>query len=297
MSKALKTEVGLDLRSSGAALLASDGAIDVQVPSATGLQTYVGSGLILRVRPRSPEWMAWTDLGPGVRYRDYELGLAQHLTPAQLAAGRGGPAVGGSRICLRFALRLGPQRCSHTTLGRGDGGVIAQVIVLRGTDPAEHTVRAWSHRHPNGIYLYNTKLPTKHTPVDLTDSDSSSQGCEDGFHETAVHAVVRARAQGGRGVGASGGISGDVLPMAALKRRRADTSMLDGRQVQAGGGGGTTQPDVRAPQGSPPRQAQDLAGTVVLVILRLLLVLSEGLEVGCSIIPSLVFAVRNSKMV
>src|SRR6476659_5268673 len=60
--------------------------------SATGLQTYVGSGLILRVRPRSPEWMAWTDLGPGVRYRDYELGLAQHLPPAQLAAGRGGPA-------------------------------------------------------------------------------------------------------------------------------------------------------------------------------------------------------------
>jgi hypothetical protein len=273
MSRALQAEVGLDLRSSGAALLASDGAIDVQVPSATGLQTYAGSGVILRVRPRNPEWIAWRELGPGVRYRDYELGLAQHLTPAQVAAGRGGPTEGAKQICLRFALRLGQERCSHTILGRADGGVLAQVIVFRDIRPAEDTVRAWTHRHPNGIYLHNTRLPDRSSPVETPDSDNPSHGCKDGFHETAVHAVVRAaRAQGTRGGVASVGISDDVLPTSALKRRRADTSTLAGPQARAGGEEDATQPDVRTPPGSPPRQAQGLAGIVVLILLRLLLV-------------------------
>jgi hypothetical protein len=35
MMSALKTELGMDLRSSGAMLLSEDGAIDVQAPSAT----------------------------------------------------------------------------------------------------------------------------------------------------------------------------------------------------------------------------------------------------------------------
>jgi hypothetical protein len=56
--RALKTETGLDLRSSEATLLAGDGAIDVQVPSATGPQIQAGSGVILWVRPRNSEWTA-----------------------------------------------------------------------------------------------------------------------------------------------------------------------------------------------------------------------------------------------
>jgi hypothetical protein len=61
---------------------------------------------------------------------------------------------------------------------------------------------------------------------------------------------------------ASGGIPNGALPAPALKRRRGNTSTLGGRPVLIGGGARLTQPDVRAPVGSPPRQSWDLGGTV-----------------------------------
>ena len=98
--------------------MARDGAIDVQVPSATSRRPR-GVGHDLRVRPRSPEWTAWPDGARGSvpRVRD---GPSSLLTPAQLQPGEGDPSR-GQRICLRFALRLGPRRCSHTTGERGRG--------------------------------------------------------------------------------------------------------------------------------------------------------------------------------
>jgi hypothetical protein len=97
---ALKAETGLELRSSGATLLSEDGAIDVQMPAVTDSQVQAGSGMIFRMRPKKSEWTAWRAVGPGVRHRDYDLGLARFLTPAQRTAGITGPIVGASEIRL-----------------------------------------------------------------------------------------------------------------------------------------------------------------------------------------------------
>jgi hypothetical protein len=79
----------------------------------------------------------------------------------------------------------------------------------------------------------------------------------------AVPAVIcAARVKAERDEEASVGIHDGTLPAPALKRRRGDTSMPGGRQVLIGGGAHLTQPDVRAPVGSPPRQSLDLGGTV-----------------------------------
>jgi hypothetical protein len=165
---ALKTETGLDLRSSGATLLSEDGAIDVQVPSATGPQVQAGSGMIFRMRPRRSEWTAWRAVGPGVRYRDYEMGLARFPTPAEQTAEVTGPIDGASEVRLRFTLRLGQEQCSHTRSGRANGGKVAQVIVFRDTRPATDAIRAWTHLHPHGINLHHTRL-LDGAGMDLTD--------------------------------------------------------------------------------------------------------------------------------
>jgi hypothetical protein len=99
-------------------------------PSATDSQAQAGSGMIFRMRPTKSEWTAWRGVGPGVRYWDYEVGMARFSTPAQRTAGITGPIVGASEIRLRFALRLGQEQCTHTRSGRATGAQVAQVIVF-----------------------------------------------------------------------------------------------------------------------------------------------------------------------
>src|SRR6476469_7163556 len=121
-STAVKSETGMDFRSPRAALIGGGGAIHLQVPSANQQQTLAQSGMILRIHPISPDWKAWPEAGAQFRYREYDMCLAQFLSPAQVAAGRGGTFVGVSGVSLRFALRLGPRRCSHTP-AKGKEGV------------------------------------------------------------------------------------------------------------------------------------------------------------------------------
>jgi hypothetical protein len=153
-TRALKEETGLDFRSSGAALLARDGAIHVQVLAANGPQAHAASGMVLQVHPTNREWAASQEVpGAGIQYRDYDMGLAQSLSPAQIAAGMGGRIVGASQISLRFGLRLGQGRCSHAP-PQGHNGVwsgpgrLAQVIVFGDTAPRTHLMRAWTSMHP-----------------------------------------------------------------------------------------------------------------------------------------------------
>jgi hypothetical protein len=230
---ALKAETGLELRSSGATLLSEDGAIDVQVPVATDSQVQAGSGMIFRMRPKKSEWTAWPAVRPGVRYRDYELGLARFPTPAQQTAGITGPIVGASEIRLRFTLRLGQEQCSHTRSGRANGGKVAQVIVFRDTRPATGAIRAWTHLHPHGINLHHTRLPGG-AGMDLTDDTNLAN--EDGTQGSVLAVIRTARVKAERDEEASGGIHDGALPTPALKRRRGDTSIPRGRQVLIGGG-------------------------------------------------------------
>jgi hypothetical protein len=96
--------------------------------------------------------------------------------------------------------------------------------------------------------------------MDLTDDTNLAN--EDGTRHTVPAVICAARVKAERDEEASGGIHDGALPTPALKRRRGDTSMPGGRQVLIGGGAHLTQPDVRAPAGSPPRQSEDLGGTV-----------------------------------
>jgi hypothetical protein len=256
---ALKAETCLDLRSSGATLLSEDGAIDVQIPAATNSQVQAGSGMIFRMRPKKSEWTAWRAVGPGVRYRDYEMGLARFPMPAQQTAGIMGPIVGASEIRLRLTLRLGREQCSHTRSGRANGEKVAQVIVFRDTRPATGAICAWTHLHPHGINLHHTRLPDG-AGMDLTDDTNLAN--KDGTRDTVPAVICAARVKAERDEEASRGIHDGALPTPALKRRRGDTFMPGGRQVLIGGGADLTQPDVRTPAGSPPRQSEDLGGTV-----------------------------------
>jgi hypothetical protein len=259
---ALKAETGLDLRSSGATLLSEDGAIDVQVPAVTASQVQAGAGMIFWIRPKKSEWTAWRAVGPGVRYRDYELGLAHFPTLAQRTAGITGPIVRASEIRLRFTLRLGQEQCSDTRSGRATGAQVAHVIVFRDTRPATGAIRAWTRLHPHGVSLHHTRLPDS-ASTDLTDDTNLAN--EDGTRDTVPAVIRAARVKAERDEEleeASGGIHDGALPTLALKRRRGDTSMPGGRPVLIGGGAHLTQPDVRAPAGSPPRQSEDLGGTV-----------------------------------
>jgi hypothetical protein len=262
MMSALKTELGMDLRSSGATLLFEDGAIGVQAPSATDSQAQAGLGMIFRMRAKTLEWTAWQGGGPGVCYRDYEVGLARFPTPAQRTAGITGPIVGASEIRLQFALRLGQEQCTYTRSGRATGAQVAQVIVFRDSRPATDAIRAWTRLHPHGVSLHHMRLPDS---VGTGLSDDTNLANEDGTGDTisAVMRAARVKAERDEELEeASGGIPNGALPTPALKRRRGNTSTLEGRLVLIGGGACLSQPDVRAPVGSLPRQSWDLGGTV-----------------------------------
>jgi hypothetical protein len=262
MMSALKMELGMNLRSFGATLLSKNGAIDVQAPSATDFQAQAQSGMIFRMRPKKSEWTAWRGVGPGVRYRDYEVGLARFPTQAQRTAGITGPIVGFSKIRLRFALRLGQEQCTHTKSGRATGAQVAQVIVFRDSRPATDAIRAWTRLHPHGVSLHHTRLLDS---VGTGLSDDTNLANEGGTGDTipAVMCAAKVKAERDEELEeASGGIPDGALPTPALKRRQGNTSTLGGRPLFIGGGARLTQPDVRAPVGSPPRQSRDLGGTV-----------------------------------
>jgi hypothetical protein len=237
MMSALKTELGMDLRSFEAMLLFEDGAIEVQAPSATDSQAQAGSGMIFRMRPTKSEWTAWRRVGPGVRYRDYEVGLARFPTPAQRTAGITGPIVGASKIRLQFALRLGQEHCTHTRSGRATGAQVAQVIVFSDSRPATEAIRAWTRLHLHGVSLHHTRLPDS---VGTGLSDDTNLANEDGTQDTipAVMRAARVKAERDEELEeASGGIPDGALPIPPLKRRRGNTSTLGGRPVLIGGRG------------------------------------------------------------
>jgi hypothetical protein len=258
MMSALKTELGMDLRSSGATLLSEDGAINVQAPSATNSQAQAGSGMIFRMRPKKSEWTAWRGVGPWVRCQDYEVGLTRFSTPAQRTAGITGPIVGASKIRLRFALRLGQEQCTHTRSGRATGAQVAQMIVFRDSRPATDAIRARTRLHPHGVSLHHMRLPDS---VGTGLSDDTNLANEDGTRDTipAVMRVARVKAERNKELKeASGGIPNGALPIPPFKKRRGNTSTLEGRPALIGEGARLTQPDVRAPVG----QSWDLGGTV-----------------------------------
>jgi hypothetical protein len=258
MMSALKTELGMDLRSSGATLLSDDGAIDVQAPSATDSRAQAGSGMIFRMRPKKSEWTAWRGVGPGVSYRYYEVGLAHFPTPAQRTAGMTGLIVGTSEIRLRFALRLGQEQCTHTRSGRATGAQVAQVIIFRDSRPATDAIRL----QPNGVSLHHTRLPDS-VGTGLSDDTNLANEDETRYTIPEVMRAVRVKAERDKELEeASGGIPDGALPTSALKRRRGNTSTLGGCPVLIWGGARLTQPDVRAPVGNPPCQSWNLGGTV-----------------------------------
>jgi hypothetical protein len=113
-------------------------------------------------------------------------------------------------------------------------------------------IRAWTRLHPRGVSLHHTRLPDS---VDTGLLDNTNLANEDGTRDT-IPAVMRAatvKAERDEELEeASGGIRNGALPIPPLKRRQGDTSTLGGRPVLIGGGARLTQPDVRAPVGSPP---------------------------------------------
>jgi hypothetical protein len=142
------------------------------------------------------------------------------------------------------------------------GAQVAQVIVFRDSRPATDAIRAWTRLRPHGVSLHHTRLPDS---VGTGLSDDTNLANEDGTEDTilAVMRAARVKAEQDEELEeASGGIPDGALPTPALKRRRGNTSTLGGRLVLIWRGARLTQPDVRAPVGSPPRQSWDLGGTV-----------------------------------
>jgi hypothetical protein len=133
------------------------------------------------------------------------------------------------------------------------------VIVFRDIRPATDAIRAWTHLHPHGVNLHHTRLPDG-AGMDLTDDTNLAN--EDGTRDTVPAVIRAARIKAERDEEASGGIRGGALPTPAPKRMQGHTSMQRGYRVLIGGGAALTQPDVRTPQGRPPRQSEDLGGTV-----------------------------------
>jgi hypothetical protein len=118
---ALEEETGLFFRSTGAALIAGDGAINVQVPAANVQQIQAQSSMVLRIEPKNPKWTAWPEGEEKVHYREYDMGLCRFPSLAQRAAGGGGSIIGARQISLRVALKFEQGRCSHTPPQRRTG--------------------------------------------------------------------------------------------------------------------------------------------------------------------------------
>jgi hypothetical protein len=96
---ALKEETGLFFCSIGAALVARDRAINVQVLVANGQQIQAQSGMVLRIQPRDPKWTPWLEGGEKVQYCEYDMGLCRSPSLAQRALGTEGlPSSGQARF-------------------------------------------------------------------------------------------------------------------------------------------------------------------------------------------------------
>jgi hypothetical protein len=108
LTKALKAETGLDLRSTKKTLLTGTGDISVQIPRVVDRHRWPNSrtaGMILRVSPKESRWAPWPEIGHV--FREYQMGQAQTLGAVQRTAGRGGPIVGARRVSFRLAVRPG----------------------------------------------------------------------------------------------------------------------------------------------------------------------------------------------
>jgi hypothetical protein len=149
---ALKTETGLDLRSTGRSLLTGSGDISVQIPRVVDGHRWPNprtAGMILRVSPRQTGWTRWPKLG--AVFREYQMGQAQTLSAVQRIVGRGGPIIGARRVSFRLALRPGRTVPGSTPLScpRHPG----QVAVLVNTAPSTGPLRYWSEKDPQGGFL------------------------------------------------------------------------------------------------------------------------------------------------
>jgi hypothetical protein len=83
LTRALKAETGLDLRSTGRTLLTGTRDISVQVPGVVDGHRWPNprtAGMILRVSPRQTGWVPWPELG--AVFREYQMGQAQTLSAA-----------------------------------------------------------------------------------------------------------------------------------------------------------------------------------------------------------------------
>jgi hypothetical protein len=151
-TRVIKAETGLDLRSTGRSLLTGIGNISVEVPQVVDGHCWPNprtAGMILRVSPRQTGWASWPTVG--AVFRKYSMGLAQTLSAAQRAVGRGGPIIGARRVSFCLAVRPGrtvpestPLSCPHHP---------AQVVVIVSTDPSTSPLWYWSEKDPQGGIL------------------------------------------------------------------------------------------------------------------------------------------------
>jgi hypothetical protein len=151
-TRAIKVEMGLDLRSTERSLLTGTGDISVQVPRVVDghcLPNSRTAGMILRVSGRQTGWAPWP--GVGAVFREYQMGQAQTLSAAQRAVGRGDPIIVARRVSFRLAVRPGrtvpgstPLSCPHHP---------AQVAVIVSTDPSTGPLWYWSKKDPQGGVL------------------------------------------------------------------------------------------------------------------------------------------------
>jgi hypothetical protein len=149
-------------------------------------------------------------------------------------------------------------------------------------------MRAWTKKHPKGIYLRNTEGPNgeganKRNPNTPKAGESSTPSQQDGIGQQARgHLPVIIRAGTGIGEVPSAGTLGNIpfTPrVLAPKRRCAGTSTLGGRRVLAEGGTSILQPGARTLSEDPPCHPSVGVGGRVPYI-KIVLISNVGMWVG-----------------
>ena len=165
-----------------------------------------------------------------------------------------GPIVGASQIRLRFALRLGQGRCSHThgvgEAARAAGGPGDRV---QGHQPRTRLMRAWTHAaSPRDLPLHHTRLPDSAEQSNLTDAYQTKRARTGPTRRPSSRGHSRRQGSGGAGEELEGPAVASRRRPAHCQRSRGGASTLPcwedagssvGRRHQL------TQPDARAPVG------------------------------------------------
>jgi hypothetical protein len=220
LTRALKAETGLDLRSTGNTLLTETGDISVQISRIVDGHRWPNprtAGMILRVSPRQSGWAPWPELG--AVFREYQMGQAQTLSAVQRTAGSGGPIVGARRVSFRLAVRPGRIVQSPTSTPISCPRHPAQVAVLVSSTPSTGSPRYWSEKGPQGGLLqrpeeanpeaHNTNTttrpspPTGHGPGDTSIMDDPRRSREGVASGTILIAVPSTPVPGPTGNDAS----------------------------------------------------------------------------------------------